>query len=139
MTNFLGKAGSGDTRGPGPSGRGWLFLWGLLFLGVTPLHGQRTIADYDYENLSFRGFSLEGGHIWPTRADPTYTVDGVTHFAVTNMPGAVPRTASQSLSAAILPYTQRLARGGWEAYEPLKKGVNVRDGDIVHPALKEME
>jgi alanine dehydrogenase len=45
-----------------------------------------------------------------TYADPTYQVDGVTHFAVTNMPGAVPRTSSQALSAAILPYVQQMAR-----------------------------
>jgi len=84
----------------------------------------------------------QGGCVETTRAttyaDPTYTVDGVTHFAVTNMPGAVPRTASQALSAAILPYTQKLARGGWEEYEPLRQGINVRDGDLVHPALKDM-
>lgn len=85
----------------------------------------------------------QGGCVETTRpttyAEPTYTVEGVTHFAVTNMPGAVPRTASQSLSAAILPYTQRLARGGWEDYEPLSAGVNVRGGDIVHPALQDLE
>jgi len=70
-----------------------------------------------------------------TYADPTYKVDGVTHFAVTNMPGAVPRTASQALSAAILPYVQRIAGAGWSSYEPLARGVNVRDGEIIHPAL----
>jgi hypothetical protein len=35
---------------------------------------QTSLADYDYENLSFRGFSLETGYIWPTRAEPTYTI-----------------------------------------------------------------
>ncbi len=70
-----------------------------------------------------------------TYADPTYKVDGVTHFAVTNMPGAVPRTSSQALSAAILPYVQQMARSDWEQRESLAKGVNVRDGKIVHPAL----
>jgi len=71
-----------------------------------------------------------------TYADPTYKVDGVTHFAVTNMPGAVPRTSSQALSAAILPYVQHMARSDWEERPSLSKGVNVRDGKIVHPALK---
>jgi alanine dehydrogenase len=70
-----------------------------------------------------------------TYADPTYKVDGVTHFAVTNMPGAVPRTASQALSAAILPYVQRIAYADWASHEPLARGVNVRDGEIIHPAL----
>jgi len=45
---------------------------GLAFLPGTG-SGQ-NLADFDYENLSFRGFSLEGGYIWPTRVDPTYTV-----------------------------------------------------------------
>jgi len=71
-----------------------------------------------------------------TYADPTYTVDGVTHFAVTNMPGAVPRTSSQALSAAILPYVQQMARSDWEEHSSLIKGVNVRGGKIIHPALK---
>ncbi len=71
-----------------------------------------------------------------TYADPTYRVDGVIHFAVTNMPGAVPRTSSQALSAAILPYVQRMARDDWASHEALIRGVNVRDGELVHPALK---
>ena len=45
---------------------------GLAFLPGT-VSGQ-NLADFDYEYLSFRGFSLEGGYIWPTRVDPTYTV-----------------------------------------------------------------
>src|SRR5207342_1830653 len=48
----------------------------------------------------------------PTTWDnPTYVWEGVTHFTVTNMPGAVPRTSSQALSAAIAPYVVRLADG----------------------------
>jgi hypothetical protein len=46
---------------------------GLLMI-AGEVNGQTTLADYDYENLSFRGFSLEGGYIWPTRTDPTYTL-----------------------------------------------------------------
>ena len=71
-----------------------------------------------------------------TYADPTYQVDGVTHFAVTNMPGAVPRTSSQALSAAILPYAQRMARPDWRLNEALERGINVCGGEIVHPALR---
>jgi alanine dehydrogenase len=72
-----------------------------------------------------------------TWKDPTYVVDGVTHFAVTNMPGAVPQTSSQAISAAILPYVQRLANGpGWRDYAPLKGGINVDAGRIVHAALE---
>jgi len=71
-----------------------------------------------------------------TWAAPTYVWEGVVHFGVTNMPGSVPRTASQALSAALLAYVQRLAQEGWEAQAALARGVNVRGGSIVHPALK---
>ena len=72
-----------------------------------------------------------------TYANPTYLVDGVIHFCVTNMPGAVPQTSSQAICAAILPYVQRLASDkNWRKFEPLKRGVNVEGGKIVHPALK---
>ncbi len=71
-----------------------------------------------------------------TYAHPTYLVDGVTHFCVTNMPGAVPQTSSQAICAAILPYVQRLAAGrAWRKFEPLKSGINVENGKVVHPAL----
>ena len=74
-----------------------------------------------------------------TWAEPTYVVDGVTHFAVTNMPGAVPQTSSQAISAAILPYVQRIGAGPqWRENEALKRGINVDGGEIVHPALKGM-
>ncbi|HJW06621.1 MAG TPA: alanine dehydrogenase [Rhodanobacter sp.] len=70
---------------------------------------------------------------------PTYDVHGITHFAVTNMPGAVPQTSSLAISAAILPYVQRLAAGDeWRAFEPLKVGINVDGGKLVHPALQGM-
>jgi alanine dehydrogenase len=70
-----------------------------------------------------------------TYANPTYVEHGVTHFAVTNMPGAVPQTSSQAISAAILPYTQRLASGKWRDFTPLAKGINIDAGQLVHPAL----
>lgn len=81
----------------------------------------------------------QGGCIETTRptnyADPTYVWEDVVHFAVTNMPGAVPRTASQVLSAALIPYVARLAVGEWEQDAALQAGINVRDGAIVHPAV----
>ncbi len=85
----------------------------------------------------------QGGCIETTRpttwADPTYLWEGVVHFGVTNMPGSVPRTASQALSAALIPYARRLAAGGWEGGPDLAAGVNVRAGRIVHPALNALE
>lgn len=82
----------------------------------------------------------QGGCIETTRpttwAAPTYVWEDVVHFGVTNMPGAVPRSASQALSAALIPYVQRLAQAGWESHPALARGVNLRGGTIVHPALK---
>lgn len=69
-----------------------------------------------------------------TWADPTYLVDGVIHFGVTNMPGAVPRTSSEALSSALTPYVLRLA-GNPEGDEVLRKATNVEGGRIVHPAV----
>lgn len=81
----------------------------------------------------------QGGCIETMRAtdyrDPVYLEEGVWHMGVTNMPGAVPRTASQALSGAILPYVKKLAGGNWKAVPSLAQGVNVADGKIVHPAL----
>ena len=71
--------------------------------------------------------------------EPTYDVHGVTHFCVTNMPGAVPQTSSVAISAAILPYAQRLAAGNeWREHGPLRTGINVDGGKLVHPALQGM-
>lgn len=67
--------------------------------------------------------------------DPVFVEAGVLHFGVTNMPGAVPRTASAALSASLLPYVQRLARPGWQDDQVLAAGVNVREGKVVLPAL----
>lgn len=82
----------------------------------------------------------QGGCIETTRpttyAEPTFVQDGVVHFGVTNMPGAVPRTSSQALSSALIPYAIKLAAGGWEGEPALAAGVNVRGGEIVYPALK---
>ncbi len=74
-----------------------------------------------------------------TWKDPTYVEDGVTHFCVTNMPGAVPQTSSQAICAAILPWVNRLASdAGWRSDPALSKGINVDAGKIVHPALRDM-
>lgn len=74
-----------------------------------------------------------------TWKEPTFDVHGVTHFCVTNMPGAVPQTSTVAISAAILPYVQRMAGGDdWRSYEPLKAGINVDGGKLVHPALQGM-
>ncbi len=82
----------------------------------------------------------QGGCIETTRpttyAEPTYELHGVTHFAVTNMPGGVPRTSSQALCAALIPYVRKMAQSDWRDHPALAVGVNVDAGSIVHPALK---
>ncbi len=70
-----------------------------------------------------------------TYEDPVYVEEGVQHFAVTNMPGAVPKTASAALSAALLPYVQRLAQENWQDDQVLAQGVNVSGGKVVLPTL----
>ena len=74
-----------------------------------------------------------------TWKDPTYVEEGVTHFCVTNMPGAVPQTSSQAICAAILPWVNKLASGDWRGNEALVKGINVEAGKLVHPALLDMK
>jgi len=73
--------------------------------------------------------------------NPTYVLHDVLHFGVTNMPGAVPRTASQALSAVIAPYALKLCGENWQQDNDLKQGINVRDGKIdnavVEQALRE--
>lgn len=70
---------------------------------------------------------------------PTYVEEGVTHFCVTNMPGAVPRTSSEAICAAILPWVDRLASADWRGHPALLRGVNVEAGRLVHPALQSLD
>jgi alanine dehydrogenase len=76
-----------------------------------------------------------------THSDPTYEVDGIVHYCVTNMPGAVPITSTYALTNATLPYVIDLAEHGIVdalAADPgLHKGLNVSDGQITHPAVAE--
>ncbi|HEV3178194.1 MAG TPA: alanine dehydrogenase [Stellaceae bacterium] len=74
-----------------------------------------------------------------THADPTYSVDGVIHYCVTNMPGAVARTSTFALNNATLPFCVALAEKGWRkalADDPhLRNGLNVHGGKITHAAV----
>jgi alanine dehydrogenase len=76
-----------------------------------------------------------------THSDPVYEVDGVTHYCVANMPGAVPVTSTFALTNATLPYVLALAdlgvEGAIEAMPGLRPGVNVADGKVTHPAVAE--
>jgi alanine dehydrogenase len=74
-----------------------------------------------------------------THSDPVYEVDGVIHYCVTNMPGAVPITSTYALTNATLPYVLALAEEGPRAavaHDPgLRLGVNVAGGAVTHPAV----
>ncbi len=74
-----------------------------------------------------------------THAAPTYVVDGVIHYCVTNMPGALPRTSAFALNNATLPYVKALADKGWERATAddagLAAGLNIVHGAVVHPAV----
>jgi alanine dehydrogenase len=74
-----------------------------------------------------------------THAEPTYVVDGVIHYCVTNMPGAVPRTSTFALTNATLPYVRAIADHGWQKAlardAGLSRGLNVHEGFITHEAV----
>jgi alanine dehydrogenase len=76
-----------------------------------------------------------------THHDPTFEVEGITHYCVANMPGAVPITSTHALTNATLPYAIALADRGVEdavRHDPgLRPGVNVANGKVTHPAVAE--
>jgi alanine dehydrogenase len=76
-----------------------------------------------------------------SHTNPVYIEEGVVHYGVPNMPGAVPWTATQALNNSTLPYVQQLANSGLKALEinlSLAKGVNVQNHRLVHPAVQEV-
>jgi alanine dehydrogenase len=76
-----------------------------------------------------------------THENPTYVVDGVIHYGVANMPGAVPRTSTFALTNATLPYALQLANKGWKKAlkenPALLKGLNMVGGKVTYPAVGE--
>jgi len=76
-----------------------------------------------------------------THSEPTYEVDGVIHYCVTNMPGAVPRTSTQALTNVTTPYGVAIADKGWERAlrenEALAKGANVINGRVTFAGVAE--
>lgn len=75
-----------------------------------------------------------------THSDPMYVEEGVVHYCVANMPGAVARTATLALTHATLPYIQRLADAGLDAVEAdpgLRLGLQIHAGEITHAGLKQ--
>lgn len=74
-----------------------------------------------------------------THADPTYLIDGIVHYCVANMPGAVPYTSTLALTNATLPYAIDLANKGWKKAcvdnLGLRRGLNIVDGKVVYKGV----
>ncbi|MEA2164065.1 MAG: alanine dehydrogenase [Thermoanaerobaculia bacterium] len=88
-----------------------------------------------------QGGCVETAHA-TTHSDPVYEVDGVIHYCVANMPGAVPRTSTIALTNATLPYTRKLASLGFKKAimdAGLAEGVNVYEGMITYKAVAESQ
>jgi alanine dehydrogenase len=85
-----------------------------------------------------QGGCFETSHA-TTHAEPTYVVDGVVHYCVANMPGAVARTSTWALNNATLPFALALADKGWQracSEDPhLKAGLNVHAGKLTYAAV----
>jgi alanine dehydrogenase len=87
----------------------------------------------------------QGGCVETTKAttheDPTYVVDGVIHYGVANMPGAVPRTSTFALTNATMPYVSALAAKGIRQAaaedHAVAMGINTIDGTVPHAAVAE--
>jgi len=76
-----------------------------------------------------------------THADPIYTLDGIVHYAVSNMPGALPRTSTLALNNATLPYALEIASKGWkkamQQNPEIKAGANVVAGKVTYQGVAE--
>jgi alanine dehydrogenase len=76
-----------------------------------------------------------------THENPTYTIDGIIHYGVANMPGAVPHTSTLALTNATFPYAMKLANLGWQDAcrrdGALRKGLNVVRGQVTYPGVAE--
>jgi alanine dehydrogenase len=124
-----------------------------LVIGAVLVHGGRAPHVISREQLQLMkrnavlvDVSIDQGGCFETsrpttHSDPTYEVDGITHYCVTNMPGAVPITSTYALTNATLPYVIELAQSGVsEALDRnvgLRMGLNVQHGQITHPAVAE--
>jgi alanine dehydrogenase len=121
-----------------------------LVIGAVLIHGGRAPHVISRAQLSemkhnavLVDVSIDQGGCFETsrpttHSDPTFEVDGITHYCVTNMPGAVPITSTYALTNATLPYALELADGVEQAIsssDHLRSGVNVRAGEVVHPAV----
>ncbi len=124
-----------------------------LVIGAVLVHGAKAPYVITREQLGLMkanavlvDVSIDQGGCFETsrpttHSDPTFEVDGITHYCVANMPGAVPITSTFALTNATLPYVLALADLGVQeaiARDPgLRPGVNVAGGQVTHPAVAE--
>jgi alanine dehydrogenase len=122
-----------------------------LVIGAVLIHGARAPYVIKRDQLGLMkeravlvDVSIDQGGCFETsrattHSDPVYEVDGVTHYCVANMPGAVPVTSTFALTNATLPYVLALAEegvvGAIESVPGLKPGVNVANGKVTHEAV----
>ena len=122
-----------------------------LVIGAVLVHGARAPHVIRREQLALMkpgsvlvDVAIDQGGCFETsrpttHQDPTYEVDGIIHYCVANMPGAVPITSTQALTNATMPYAVALADHGVEeaiSRDPgLRPGVNVAAGRVTHPAV----
>ncbi len=124
-----------------------------LVIGAVLVHGGRAPHVVSREQLKLMkpqavlvDVSIDQGGCFETsrpttHSDPTFEVDGITHYCVANMPGAVPITSTYALTNATLPYVidiaERGVREALEASPALRAGLNVDRGEITYPAVAE--
>jgi alanine dehydrogenase len=122
-----------------------------LLIGAVLLHGSKApqlIKKEDLRKMELGTVLVDvavdqGGCIETckptTHENPVYEIDGILHYCVANMPGAVPQTSTLALTQATLPYIQLLANLGWQgastSNEALNKGLTIYDGKLFHPGL----
>lgn len=125
-----------------------------LIIGAVLLHGAKAPHLIKREDLSKmeKGTVLvdvavdQGGCIETckptTHENPVFEIDGILHYCVANMPGAVPQTSTAALTQATLPYVQLLAKEGWEMAckqnQSLAKGLSIVKGELLDVRLKEL-
>ena len=123
-----------------------------LFIGATLIHGARAthlVSEAMVKTMQPGAVIVDvsidqGGCVATSRptthSDPVFVMHGVTHYCVTNMPGAYPRTSTFALTRATLPYIERLADGGLSALlaDPaFAKGVNIHEKNVVYRPVAE--
>jgi alanine dehydrogenase len=124
-----------------------------VVIGAVLLHGAKTPRLITREMLKTmkKGAVLvdvaidQGGCFETSRPtthqEPTFVVDGIVHYCVANMPGAVPLTSTMALTNATLPYAATIAGKGWKeaasSNEGIKAGINIADGLVTYRGVAE--